>query len=399
MTGAAAEAPGCPFDPAVVDGRFDIYDPTVAAHLDAILHHVRETTPVTRSTANGGYVLTTTYDDVATVLGDNDIYSSKGGKSIPTKQHVDMPPLDSDPPEHREYRRLLNRFFSKAGLAKHEPAIRGIARDLLDGFVEQGEVEALRDYATAMTGAVLCRVILNLEDADLQRTAQERVSRLVRTNAPEDWAALTDFIGGLVRDGRSGEQDDVFNAIVTGTIDGRALTDMEKLGLVIVLFLAGLDTTRTEISCIIRHIALTPGLEQRLRDTDWTRSDLDEFLRMDSVVSGLARTVRQETELNGVRLYPGEKVLVHYYAANHDPAVFPNPDELDFARSRNPHVAFGVGIHRCLGSNLARLQIRVAIEELLARVENIRPVPGADLDFAPGISRQPNTVHIAFDKR
>ena len=169
--------------------------------------------------------------------------------------------------------------------------------------------------------------------------------------------------------------------------------------MVIVLFLGGLDTSRAAIACIVHHLTLTAGLEERLRAGEWTRSELDEFLRHDSVVTALARTVTVDTELGGQPLNAGDRLLVHYYGANHDPRQFPDPDTLDFGRDRNPHLAFGLGTHRCIGSNLARLQIRVAFDELLSRVRNIRLADGAEPEFTTGVARHPVTVLVVFDPR
>jgi cytochrome P450 len=386
-------------NPAEILSHFDVYDPTVSRMLNEVAHEAHRHCPVAHSDAHGGYFLVAGYAEAATVLGDDARFSSHGGKSIPSRQMLDMPPLDSDPPEHRDYRRLLNRFFSKAGLARHEPAIREIARSLVDSFVDAGHVEIVSDFAAPLTGATLCRVILNLEEPELMSRAQALVEKISTVNTPEAWGELSGFLRDLISTREPDGRDDVLNAILTGTVQGRSLTDDEKLGVVIVLFLGGLDTTRAAISCIVHHLAVNPGLEERLRGTDWTRSDLDEFLRHDSVVTGLARTVTVDTELGGQPLRAGDRLLVHYYAANHDPAQFPNPDTLDFGRSRNPHLAFGVGIHRCLGSNLARLQIRVAFDELLPRVQNIRIEDGREIELAPGIARQPVALPVVFDPR
>jgi cytochrome P450 len=308
-----------------------------------------------------------------------------------------MPPLDADDPEHRDYRRLLNRFFSKAGLAQHEPAIRDIARSLIAGFASAGRAEIVHDFAGPLTGATLCRVIFDLDEPDLMAQAQARVERISTENTPEAWGELSSFLRTLISEYQPAGRDDVLNAIMTGSVQGRPLTEDEKLGTIMVLFLGGLDTTRAAISCIVHHLAVNPGLEGRLRAAEWTRSDLDEFLRHDSVVTALARTVTTGTELGGQQLKAGDRLLVHYYAANHDPGQFPGADTLDFRRERNPHLAFGLGIHRCLGSNLARLQIRVAFEELLSRVQNIRLADGAKIGYAPGIARHPATLPVTFD--
>jgi cytochrome P450 len=255
---------------AEVLSHFDIYDPATPGRLNAVAHEAHQRCPVARSDAHGGYYLVAGYDEAAAVLGDPQRFSSACPKSIPGVQTLGMPPIDSDPPEQREYRQLLNRFFSKAGLAA--------------------------------------------------------------------------------------------------------------------------------IACIVHHLTVNPGLEDRLRATDWTRTGLDEFLRHDSVVTALARTVTVDTELGGQPLKAGDRLLVHYYAANHDPRKFESPDALDFGRGRNPHLAFGLGVHRCIGSNLARLQIRVALDELLSRVRNIRLADDSvQAQFVAGVSRHPVTLPVLFD--
>lgn len=384
-------------DMAEVLSHFNVYDPDMSRALTELTHHAHQHCPVAHSDAHGGYYLVAGYEEVATVLSDTSRFSSRCGKSIPARQVLDLPPLDSDPPEHRDYRRLLNRFFSKAGLARHESAIREIAGALVDGLAMAGHAEIVHDLAGPFTGAVLCRVILNLDNPELMRQAQERVEKISTANTAEAWGELSGFLRTLLREYRPDGRDDVLNAIVTGTVLDSPLTEDEMLGLVTVLFLGGLDTTRAAITCIIHHLAVTPGMEERLRDGDWTRADLDEFLRHDSVVTALARTVTVDTELGGQPLKAGDLLLIHYWAANHDPGKFPDPDTLDFGRGRNPHVAFGMGIHRCIGSNLARLQIRVALEELLSRVRNIRLADGAEIEFAPGIARHPVALPVVFD--
>jgi cytochrome P450 len=384
--------------PADVLSHLDIYNADMSAVLDEALEHARTHCPVSHSDANGGYHLVSRYADVTAVLGDDARFSSKGGKSLPPRQLLDMPPLDSDPPEHRGYRRLLNPFFSRRGLERHEPAIREIARGLIDEFIGSGQFEVVEDYASPLTAATLCRVILNLDDDEVMATARKRVVAIGEGNAAQAWVELTEFLTTLIRERKPGADGNVLDAILSGSVDGTPLTDEQKLGIIIVLFLGGLDTTRAQITCIAHHLAVHPDMEQRLRNPGWVRTDLDEFLRHDSVVTALARRVTGATELNGVALGAEDRLLVHYYSANHDAEQFERPDEFFFERGRNPHVAFGMGIHRCLGSNLARLQIQVAFDELLARVTRLRIAPGAEISISAGVTRMPETLPLVFDR-
>ena len=395
MTDQQAHAPQI----ADVLRHLDIYNADMSARLDETLEHARTHCPVAHSDANGGYHLVSRYADVRAVLSDDARFSSKGGKSLPPRQLLDMPPLDSDPPEHRGYRRLLNPFFSRRGLEKHEPAIRQIARGLIDRVIGSGRFEVVEDFASPFTAATLCKVILNLDDDELMVTARQRVVAIGEGNAAQAWVELTEFLTTLIREHRPAGDANVLDAVLSGAIDGTPLTDEQKLGIIIVLFLGGLDTTRAQITCIAHHLATHPELEQRLRQPDWARTDLDEFLRHDSVVTAMARKVTEPTELSGVALGAEDRVLVHYYSANHDAEQFERPDEFYFDRDRNPHVAFGIGIHRCLGSNLARLQIQVAFDELLARVTNLRIAPGAQISISPGVTRMPEALPLLFDRR
>jgi cytochrome P450 len=187
--------------------------------------------------------------------------------------------------------------------------------------------------------------------------------------------------------------------LVTGTIDGRPLTMEERLGVVTVLLLGGLDTTRGAIANIAYHLATDQSIEARLRDPDWVKGDMDEFLRYESTVSFMARTLTEDVEVGGCPLKAGDRIAVHYQSANRDPRKFPNAERLDFTRQSNPHVAFGIGVHRCLGLNFARMQLRIAFDELLKQITNVKLKPGAEIVRSVGVSAgAPERMEITFDK-
>lgn len=392
-------------DPAERVRRFDIYSDETLAHLDSTLAYARSACPVARSEANEGYYLVSTYDLIREVLADPGTYSSRDGISQPVRQLLPMPPINSDPPEHGDFRRLLNPFFSRAGLAPSEDAIRRIAAALLDQVIDRGEMEFLDDFAAPLTSGTLCRVILNLADDSMATEAMHRVEAIGETNDASAWQELTTFLTGLLNDGGDppaggNRSRDLLASIRGGVVGDRTATREEKLGVLIILFLGGLDTTRAAMGSIVRHMIADPSLEERMLDPGWVTRDLDEMLRHDSVVTALARTITHDTELGGQPLRAGERIVCHYYSANHDEARFEQPDRLMFDRQRNPHIAFGVGVHRCLGSNLARLQIKVGFEELLARITNIRLArPDADIRPLPGMTRIPRSMPIVFTRR
>jgi cytochrome P450 len=195
------------------------------------------------------------------------------------------------------------------------------------------------------------------------------------------------------------KRNDVLNAIATGTVGGgRPLTDEERLGVITVLFLGGLDTTRGAMGSIAYHLASRPELEQRLRDPAWIRQDMDEFIRLESPVGCLGRTATRDVELGGVAIKQGEQLLIRFDSANRDEARFEDASCLKFDAGRSSSAGFGLGIHRCLGSHFARIQIAIAFDELFKRVTNLRFVdPDAEVRWAAGIANGPEGLDLLFD--
>lgn len=195
-------------------------------------------------------------------------------------------------------------------------------------------------------------------------------------------------------------REDVLAALVTEQVDGRPLTVEERLGIITTLLLGGLDTTRGMIVNIAYHLATRKDVEPILLAPNWWRGELDEFLRFEPTVSFMARTVTRDTELGGVQLKAGDRLAVHFYSANRDADRFDRADELVFDRAANPHVAFGVGVHRCLGLNFARIQLAMAFEELLAQATNFRLKEGVEIRRQGGVCfGSPESLHLTFDKR
>jgi cytochrome P450 len=186
--------------------------------------------------------------------------------------------------------------------------------------------------------------------------------------------------------------------VLYGEVGGRPLTADEQVGTTTVLLLGGLDTTTGAIGSIIYRMTLDPAVEARVRDPGWMRHDFDELLRLDSPVTTEARYVTRDTELAGMPLRPGEYVLLHFGSANRDEDQFEHASVARFDRQENRHISFGLGIHRCIGSNLARMTISIAFEELLRRVRNIRSADGREVQFTPGLSWRPVSLRVRYDR-
>lgn len=387
---------------------FNIYDPDLPAHFHDDLRLARQRCPVAHSEELGGYWLVTAYEDVKKVLSDPRTFISSEGIILGATEGMETNSLiETDPPLQRDFRRLLDRLFSRRHLESVEPAIREVAAGLVDGFVPAGRCEVMRDYAGPLTAAVLSTLVFGL-DWETNREAILETAEAVEATSQNNGEAAFEARGvmdalarRLVAERRSsGEsRDDIIDALITGSVAGRPLTEDEIVGNLTLFVGAGLDTTKAVIGSIAVWMVEDPAIEERLRDPAWTKRDLDEFLRLASPVTGVGRTVTADVVVGGRRLTAGDKVWALCSSANRDEGVFDHPDEIDFDRPRNPHVAFGMGVHRCIGSNLARLQIGVAFEALLTRVRGIRLEPGAEIAYSPGVVRHPVSVPVTFEAR
>ena len=379
--------------------HLDLFDPSHSERLWEVLSYARMACPVLKTDADEGYYIITRYDDLRTVLEDPGTYSSvqAGLRGVP----LPMPPLTEDPPRHIEYRRALNKYLSRSFLGRYAADVRDTARTLLDNLVPRGRFDFMTDYAIPFTSRNLARVILDDSNAERIQRAIAIATRISSEGDPQAFFDMAALAEEFLRDrADSGSQrDDVLSAIVNGTVEGRPLTLQEQVGATMIMFTGGLDTTKAALGNIASHLAGDPTLEQRLRDPEWIKADLDEFLRYESPITFMARTVTRDTELGGCPLKPGDRVAVHYASANRDESRFEHADRLDFDRRRNPHAAFGLGPHRCIGMHFARLQIEVAFGELLSRVTNLRIPQDAQVQTAVGIVLSPEHLPVTFDVR
>lgn len=377
----------------------DLYAEDQREHLLDALAVARDECPVLHTTADGGYYLVTRYDDVRTVCGHPEIYSSAvpGLRGVPVR----LIPLDVDPPDHRHYRHFLNGYFSRSFLLRYEEKMRGLARAAIDGFIDKGEVEFVHGFSVPFSAGSLAQIVFATDNTDLVARGVAAVNRVALESTPETFeevAALAMEAMAEVENSQE-EREDVLAALTRATVDGRPLTVEERLGIITTLLLGGLDTTRGMIVNIAYHLATRDDVESILRAPNWWRGELDEFLRFEPTVSFMARTVTRDTELGGTKLKAGDRVAIHFYSANRDPRRFERPDELVFDRTHNPHVTFGVGLHHCLGLNFARIQLAIAFEELLKRTTDFRLKPGVDIERRPGVGlNSPVELHLTFDR-
>ncbi|MDA4108510.1 cytochrome P450 [Mycolicibacterium holsaticum] len=380
--------------------HWDTYEPEHEKVRHEIMRYARQNQPVAWTDALGGTWLVTRFEEVQQVALDWETFSSQD--AIPFGIPLRICPIDADPPLQTALRHMLNPLFSRSYLYRYVPMMNKLAADLVDAWAHKGSVELANEFAAPYVGTILMNIVMG----EMAPEQSERVTKAVigcaHEGTPENFMALVEASMERLETAKADPDNasPVLRGILDCTVDGRPLDEEERLGVLNILFLGGLDTTRAAITMIALRVATQPGIEQRLRDPHWVRQDLDEFLRIDSPVATFGRVATKDTQLAGVQIKKGQRLLLRYDSANRDETRFPEPDTLIFDdKSRRPtHTAFSLGIHRCVGSNLARLQIPIAWENILSRITNLRlDADPRDIVWEPGLSNGPSTVPLTFE--
>jgi cytochrome P450 len=358
--------------------------------------------PVAHSDRHGGFWVVTRYEDVLAVAQDWRTFSSAHGVSVPpTESAVPAIPEHVDPPLHRSYRQIINRYFTPQAVAHHEPATRRLVRRLVDDFIEAGECDFMADFARPFPGLTFFELVLNAgadDVAELNATTT-RATNPANPDRAEAWARLNQWIADFVQGRRAAPaHGDVVDAILAAEVDGRPITETEVLGMVQLLVLGGLDTTAGALGHFMLRFIREPEIAAELGEhPEAITRAVEELLRLEGPFIAIARTAMRDTEIGGQPIHEGEKVLIYWASANRDEDEFVCPHAYDPDRERNRHLAFGAGPHRCAGSNLARMNLRLAIEEVVSRLHDVRLADGAEpIAFHSVLNRMPLAVPITF---
>lgn len=399
---------GCP----VVD--FDHHAPQHAADPVGRYRELRERCPVAHSDAYGGFKLVTRYKDVAAIAQDWRTFSSAHdidgtgsgyqGVTIPSPP-VRALPTEVDPPEHTAYRKILKPLFDRAAVVAREDRIEAIVNGFIDDIVERGACDLIDDLTAAVPAAVTLD-LLGLPTSDWRRYA-DPMHKIVY--APQDSPEYADAVQGTgwildqvgteVRRRRSegDERDDVLGRLLASEIDGEPLSDQTILDLAWLIIVGGLDNTSSLLANSLLYLYQRPDERDRLRgDLPLTHTAFHEFLRYFAVTQALSRTATRDTEVAGVPVAEGERVLIVWASANRDPEVFDRPDEIVLDRTPNKHLSFGLGAHRCVGALLAEEMYVVTLQAVLRRLPDyvidepaLRPYPSVGI--AVGYINMPAT--------
>jgi cytochrome P450 len=393
-------------DSHVPQEHFEPFDQELANAYPERVSAIRDRCPVAWSDAawsekGSGFWLLTGFDNVSAAGQDWQHFSSAQG-AAPVQFDLDvfrMVPLETDPPIHREIRRVLSPFFAPEVLKSAEDVIRSLVRELLNGCIAESPCDFTEQFTVAVPSRIFFEIFLG-EDPKEIAWMIETIKTLFAhpESAFEKAPELLGWCATVLEARRTeGRTDDVLGAIAhAGNESDFELNEMDRIQTVFLLILAGMETTASGLGNILHRLALNSELRISLRDLDTAQLNhaVDEFLRIDSPVPASGRTLTEDMELGGCPMKGGERVLLNWAAANRDPSVFTNPDQLELERSESvKHVAFGSGPHRCLGSHLARREIRVVLEEI-AKLQTFELVPGTEVTFRAGPARGPASLPI-----
>ncbi len=391
---------------------FDVMDPSYVENPFPIWDALRETCPVAHTERRRGAWLLTTYDDVTAAAHDIETFSSlqisvirpeeapQGGGGAPMLPYG-LPPISSDPPLHTWTRRLLLPWFSHKRVDSYEAMTRELCHRLIDGFIEDGRADAAEGYAQQIPVRVIAKTLGvpdTLSDTftgwvrDVLEFADDQPRRAAGARG------IFTYLTEEIQRRREDPQDDLISSLVHGEHEGEPIDEALILGICSLVMIAGIDTTWSAIGSSLWHLATHPEDTARLvAEPALMPSAVEEFLRAYSPVT-MARLVTEDVEFRGCPMKKDDKVLMNFPAANRDPEVFDRADEVLIDREVNRHVAFGSGIHRCAGSNLARMELTVAIETWLQRIPEFRISDDDAVTWAGGQVRGPRQVPVVFPR-
>ncbi len=384
---------------------YDIFDPDYVRDPAPTWDDLRSSCPIARSERYGGSWMPTRYDDVTAIAHDIEHFSSRNVGVVPPDDldegvlPAGLPPISSDPPIHTWSRRLLLPWFSHTRVAQYEGTTRAMCAQLAEHVAERGSGDAAVEYAQQIPARVIAGVLGVPPDmADTftgwVRDVLEFAHDTERRNRGRN--AVVTYLMEQIEARRTAPGDDLISSLLHTEVEGEPVSDGHVLGTAALTLIAGVDTTWSSIGSALWHLATHPGDRQRLvAEPDLIPIAIEELLRAYSPVT-MARIVADDVEVAGCPMKAGERVLLSFAAANRDPEQFPDADQVIIDRMQNRHVAFGVGIHRCAGSNLARMELLVAVEEWLKAIPEFSLDPSAEVTWAGGQVRGPRTIPVVI---
>ncbi|MFD1613271.1 cytochrome P450 [Sphingomonas tabacisoli] len=342
------------------------------------------------------------HEDAIFALRHAELFSTEDATPFPRNpdDYFYFIPIEIDPPDHRKYRNIVDPLVSPQGVLRLEERIRALANELIDGFIDTGEC-AFDDAFGRPLPVLVFLDLMGLPRA-MCDTFVEWAMALLHSNdraiMAETMQTISAYLNEAIADKRANPDEGMISRIALAEFDGQPLSEKEVFGFVVFLFIAGLDTVFATLNNIWVWLAENPDRRaEMIADPDNINAQVEELLRVHSVTFS-GRTVAQDTELRGIKMRKGDKVMSILPACNFDPEVFPDPTKVDFHRPKKIILAFTVGVHSCMGAHLARLEIKIALQEWLRRIPNFQLKSGTEIEYRPGGVVGPEHVPLVWAK-
>ena len=392
---------------------YDLFDPDYVEAPKSVWKDLRERCPVAHTTRWGGSWMATKYEDVQKMVRMAPELSSRSVTVIPPSPELreeliaeakeygsENPPITSDPPLHKPYKQLILPFFTPKATESYRKFTEDLCHQLIDRIIDKGECDAAADYAQQIPPRVIA-TILGIDPArgddftewtqgvlEFGQTQPELRSKYRRI--------IREFFTELVAQRKKEPGDDVISTLLASEVEGEPVNEYTVVGICNLLLVAGIDTTWSSIGAALWHFAGHADDRRRLAsDPELFPTAIEEMLRYYGPVM-MARKVLEPVEFGDASMCPGDKLLLNFPAANHDPDVFERADEVILDREQNRHVAFGVGIHRCAGSNLARMEMDVALRIWFERIPEFELSDPEAVTWVGGQVRGPRSIPVRF---
>jgi cytochrome P450 len=370
--------------------------PEMAANPQAMFKALREATPV--MPVEGVGVVLTRRAEIDDAFRDPETFSSNMS-AVDLKNIRPLIPLQIDPPDHKKYRKILDPIFAPRQMALLEVPVTRLVNDLIDRFVDRGEVDFAREFSVPFPSEVFL-TLLGLPLAELPRflamkdgiirpdqvTGSPYGSDVMHDLQRETANSIYEYFDGVLDEREAERSDDILSQLLDASVDGQKLARTEILDICFLFLIAGLDTVTATLDCMFAFLAQHPEHRRRLvAEPALIPAAVEELLRWETPVMGVARVAARATSLAGCPINAGDQVMVMLGSANTEEGEFVDAETVRFDRESNRHLAFGGGIHRCLGSHLARQELRIALREWHRRIPEYEVAPGHTLAYTSGI--------------
>jgi cytochrome P450 len=375
-------------------------DPEMARNPQPLFKSLRDDMPVMAVDMPSGAkgIVLTRKEDIMSALRQPDVFSSNMD-AVDLKNKRPMIPLQIDPPEHKKFRKLLDPIFAPRKMAAMDEEVSALVNHLIDQFIDRGEVDFAKEFSIPFPSQVFITLLglpleelpefLKMKDGIIRpdhATGKGYGSKAAQDYQQQVADSVYDYFD-MVLDQREVERrDDLLSLFLDAEMEGDRLSREDILDICFLFLIAGLDTVTATLDCMFSFLAQHPDHRRQLvEDPSLIPNAIEEMLRWETPVMGIARVAVQDTEVGGCPVHAGDQMMIMIGSANTDEAEYPDGDVVRWDRDVNPHIAFGGGIHRCLGSHLARMELRVALREWHKRIPEYEVESGHTLVYTPGI--------------